>query len=71
MKYTMIINRYPPLETLRIQTNELFNGGPLTFEASDIFYHVVGQSLGEDEPPSDLYVRWRDIESVEQYANDL
>ena len=71
MKYTMIINRYLSLETLRIQTDDLFKGTPLNYDEGRGFYHVVGQTLGEDEPPSDLYIRWRDIESVEQYANDL
>ena len=68
MKYefTMIINRYPPLEAFRLQTNDVF-----TFHQHEgDFFHVIAATFGEDENPSDLYIRCRDIESVEQYANE-
>ena len=65
-EYTMIINRYPPLETIRLQTNDLF---PIHIVEQDTFFHVVAAVFGEDENPSDLYIRWADIESVEQYNN--
>lgn len=64
-EYTMIINRYPPLEPFRLQTNDLFSHKQHEGE----FFHVVAAVFGEDENPSDLYIRWADIESVEQYNN--
>ena len=71
MKYTMIINRYPPLEPFRLQTNNIFYDVFTTPGYHGEFFHVVATTLGEDEPPSDLYIRWRDIESVEQYENEI